>query len=63
MRVLVIVVTFNATRWVDRCFNSIRESDIPLDAIVIDNKSTDGTAEVIREKFPEVKLIVSEKNL
>ena len=30
---------------------------------VIDNASTDGTADAIREQFPRVKLVISEKNL
>lgn len=48
-KVLVILVTFNGMRWIDRCLQSIEESEEPLDVFVVDNGSTDGTVARIRE--------------
>lgn len=48
-RVLVIIVTYNGMKWIDRCFNSIKESTEPLDVFVVDNGSTDGSVARIRE--------------
>lgn len=62
-KVLVIVVTYNGMQWLDRCLGSVRNSSIPLDAVVIDNGSTDGSCEHIETAFPEVKLIRSAENL
>ena len=59
----VIIVTYNAMKWAERCFNSLRESSVPLDCIVIDNGSTDGTRDFIKNKFPEVDYIQSPENL
>ena len=59
----VIIVTYNAMKWAERCFNSLRQSSVPLDCIVIDNGSTDGSQEFIKNKFPEVDFIQSPKNL
>ena len=59
----VIIVTYNAMKWAERCFNSLRESSVPLDCIVIDNGSTDGTRDFIKNKFPEVDFIQSPENL
>ncbi len=63
MRILVIIVTYNGMRWVERCLGSIRTSGIPLDAYVVDNGSTDGTPEWIKEHFPEATLVMSKENL
>lgn len=62
-KVLVITVTYNAMRWVDRCLGSVRASSLPLDAVVIDNGSTDGTPEHVESVFPWVTLVRSGENL
>ena len=49
MRVLVIIVTYNGMRWVERCQCSLKASEVPVDVYVADNGSTDGTTEWIRE--------------
>lgn len=62
-KVSVIIVTYNAMKWAERCFYSLRQSSVPLDCIVIDNGSTDGTQDYIRHNFPEVDFVQSPKNL
>ena len=61
-RILVITVTYNAMKWVDRCFGSLRNSRHPVDVFVVDNGSSDGTAEYIRNHFPEVMLHCAGEN-
>ena len=61
-RILVITVTYNAMKWVDRCFGSLRDSRHPVDVFVVDNGSSDGTAEYIRNHFPEVMLHCTGEN-
>ena len=61
-RILVITVTYNAMKWVDRCFGSLRNSRHPVDVFVVDNGSSDGTAEYIRNHFPEVMLHCTGEN-
>lgn len=63
MKIFAIVVTYNGMRWYDRCFGSLRNSDMPVETIVIDNASTDETVSYIKENFPEVCLIESKENL
>lgn len=62
-RILTIVVTYNAMRWVDRCLSSVAHSIVQSDVFVVDNCSTDGTADYIAEHYPEVILYRSPKNL
>lgn len=62
-RVLVIIVTYNGMKWVDRCLGSIRTSMLPADVFVVDNGSSDGTQAYIRSAFPEVTVWESGENL
>lgn len=62
-KVFVIVVTYKGRRWYDRCFTSLRESTFPLQTVVVDNASNDGSVEYLRENYPEIHLIESEENL
>ena len=59
----IIIVTYNAMKWAERCFNSLRKSSVPVKCFVIDNGSTDGTQEYIKTHFPEVDFTQSESNL
>lgn len=63
MKVLVIVVTYNALQWIDRCLASLLNSTIPVDCIVIDNMSTDDTVKYIKKSYKWVHLVSSKKNL
>ena len=73
-RVLVILVTHNGMHWLPRCLDSIPASDpgaIPprhprtcsVDLYVVDNDSTDGSADWIQANYPAVKLVRSAENL
>ena len=63
LKVFVIVVTYKGMQWYDRCFTSLRNSTIPIQTIVVDNASGDGTVEYIKENYPEIMLIESKENL
>ncbi len=62
-KIAVIIVTYNAMKWVEKCFSSIRKSSVPVQTYVIDNGSIDGTQKYIQENFPEVKFTQSSENL
>lgn len=59
----VVVVTYNAMRWADRCFGSLRAAMPAVHTIVIDNGSTDGTQAHVRSTYPEVQFLQAPKNL
>lgn len=62
-KILVIIVTYNAMKWAERCFFSLKNSTIPNDVFVVDNGSTDGTQQYIKQNFPEFSFHQSESNL
>ncbi|ASK31544.1 glycosyl transferase family 2 [Chryseobacterium sp. T16E-39] len=62
-KIYFIIVTYNAMKWAERCFTSLRQSSIPIQCIVIDNGSTDNTQEYIQSNFPEIDFIQSSENL
>ena len=63
MKILVIVVTYNGLRWLERCLGSVRASEVPADLYVWDNDSVDGSADFVAGHFPEAKLVRSADNL
>ena len=63
MKILVIVVTYNGRKWLDRCLGSVRASAVPADLYVWDNDSTDGSPDFVQSHFPEAKLVRSADNL
>jgi GT2 family glycosyltransferase len=61
--VYIVIVTYNAEQWLNRCFTSLNKSNYPCKTIVIDNDSQDNTVKLIQENFPEVEVYISDKNL
>jgi N-acetylglucosaminyl-diphospho-decaprenol L-rhamnosyltransferase len=52
----VVVVTYNALPWIEQCLESV----LGEETIVVDNGSSDGTPDVIRELFPETRVLERE---
>ncbi len=50
-------------KWYKNCFDSLKYSSIPIETVVIDNKSTDDTIEYIKDNYPEIVLIENTENL
>ena len=62
--VSVVIVTLNGKAHIRECLASLRSQTVgPLDIHVVDNGSTDGTLDIIRDEFPEVRLHALTKNL
>lgn len=63
--VSVVIVNHNTADLLARCLEHLRASvvDRPLDIWVVDNGSRDDSAALVRERFPDVRLIVSPRNL
>lgn len=59
-----IIVSYNTKKETRDCIQSVYNSswNSSFEIIVIDNNSTDGSVQMIRSEFPEVKLIVNDDN-
>lgn len=62
-KIFVIVVLYNAEKWIDTCFSSLSGSELPVEIVAIDNASTDQTVSLLRAKYPQVRLHQSGQNL
>jgi len=61
--VTVIVIGWNGGRLLRDCLLSLREQTHPCRVIVVDNGSTDGSRDLLRREFPDVRLIENGCNL
>lgn len=62
--VSVCIANYNGMEVIDDCLRSVLEQEghIAVEILVHDDASTDGSATYIRDRYPDVKLIVSESN-
>ena len=59
----VVIVNWNTRDILHECLSSIaRETALPHEVIVVDNASTDGSAEMVRSSHPHVTLITNVQN-
>ncbi|MGH2767908.1 MAG: glycosyltransferase family 2 protein [Actinomycetota bacterium] len=62
--VSAVMVTYGAWEWVRRALRALAENTPPdYELIVVDNASTDGTAERLRESVRGARLIYNERNV
>lgn len=62
--VSAIVVNYNGGAYLDDCLSSLfKQSHDNLEVILVDNASSDGSVEHVRDKFPEVRVIENERNI
>jgi GT2 family glycosyltransferase len=65
MQLSVIIVNYNVKYFLEHCLLSVLRACDGIDAevIVVDNLSKDGSVEMVKEKFPSVKLIDNKENV
>ncbi len=57
-RVGVVVPSWNAREHLAECLEAVRRSEGPqLQVVVVDDASSDGSAELVAQRFPEVRLV------
>lgn len=65
MKLSVIIVNYNVRAYLEQCLRTVFKAleGIAGDVFVVDNLSTDGSVEMVREKFPQVRLIANSENV
>ena len=65
MKLSVIIVNYNVRAYLEQCLRTVEQALIGVDGevYVVDNQSTDGSVEMVRSKFPNVKLIANAENV
>lgn len=61
----IVLVCWNNKSYLEPCLRSLYEGDIKstFDVVVVDNGSTDGSQEMLRDEFPEVRIIQNDHNV
>ena len=64
IKVSVIVVNYNGISYLEACLRSVLAQSLPdFEVILVDNKSSDGSLEYVRQTFPDLLVVANEKNL
>lgn len=61
----VVIVSYKVPALLRACLASLRRetAEVSYEVIVVDNASGDGTAELVRDEFPDVRLIALSENI
>ena len=59
----VVIPNYNGIKYIEACLDSIfLGTTKDLEVIMVDNASTDGSLELVKEKFPQVQIIENQEN-
>lgn len=68
MDISVIIISWNVEKLLKSCLASlqsqqIRKPGLGMEVLVVDNASSDGSVEMVKEEFPWVRLVENQKNV
>jgi len=58
----IVIVNWNGGKYLSRCLASVYEQGLDVEVILVDNASTDGSAQKAKERFPEINLLQLDEN-
>ena len=63
-KISIIIVNWNGKHYLDTCLSSVLNQTYKnFEIIMVDNASSDGSVEYVREKYPSAKIIQTKENL
>ena len=65
MDLSIIIVNYNVKHFLEQCLYSVLKASkqINSEIFVVDNNSVDGSAQLVREKFPNIYFIENKENV
>ncbi len=65
MKLSIVIVNYNVEYFLEQCLNSavVAMEGLEAELFVVDNNSVDGSVAMVRERFPQIKLIANKENL
>lgn len=65
MKLSVIILNYKVRYFLEQCILSVQRavSNIDAEIIVIDNNSDDGSCQMVKDRFPEIRLIENKENV
>ena len=59
----IVIPNYNGIKYIQACLESLYGGTVAdIEVIVVDNASVDGSMELVRDRFPQVRLIVNQEN-
>ena len=62
IKTTVVIPNYNGIKYIDNCIASLYKGAVVPEVIVVDNHSEDGSPELVKEKYPGVRLITFTEN-
>lgn len=64
MKLSVVIVNYNVKYFLEQCLKSVYISgkNLEMEVFVVDNNSVDGSLQMVREKFPQTRIIANQEN-
>jgi hypothetical protein len=60
----IVIVNFNGRRWLEPCLSAVIAQDVPgIEVVLVDNDSSDGSIDLVRERFRTVRIAPAGRNL
>lgn len=65
MKLSIVIVNYNVRYFLEQCLHAVNRSvcHFEYDIFVVDNNSLDDSLHMLRDKFPQVKLIANTENV
>jgi GT2 family glycosyltransferase len=63
-KVSIVIVTHNSQATLERCLVSLQGglAEVDHELVVVDNASSDGSGEIVKQQYPDATIVANEKN-